>query len=231
MHRIQSSLPPQSPHLMANAEGGSLESKPTTEASELLIRSIHYNRCVLLKIHLIYDFISKFSDGGAFPEIHVAQYPLEMGMKGKESTSNALAVQLDAEGKVKYDAIARQGHSKDKIIYSKLSDLLPVEVMNENDPSLERPSQEELDEITENTRQALSRLTNSKIAAAMPVRCAEKQVCVTLSLVEQSLKFCFVLSEVIKGFDCHVIENQGDFLFSGSGSVYSLHPIAARGRV
>lgn len=38
-----------------------------------------------------------------------------MGMKGKEITSNALAVQLDAQGKVKYDLIARQGHGKDKV--------------------------------------------------------------------------------------------------------------------
>lgn len=37
-------------------------------------------------------------------------------MKGKETTSNALAVQLDAQGKVKYDVVARQGHSKDKVI-------------------------------------------------------------------------------------------------------------------
>lgn len=118
---------------------------------------------------------SDFGDGGAFPEIHVAQYPLEMGMKGKESTSNALAVQLDSEGKVKYDVIARQGHSKDKIIYSKLSDLLPVEVMADNDPSLERPGEEEIEDVTEKTRQALQKLTNSKIAAAMPVRCADKQ--------------------------------------------------------
>lgn len=106
----------------------------------------------------------------------MAQYPLDMGRKGKESTSNALAVQLDAEGKVKYDVIAKQGHSKDKIIYSKLSDLLPVEVTSENDPSLDKPNQEEVDEITERTRQALQKLTNSKIAAAMPVRCAERQV-------------------------------------------------------
>lgn len=39
-------------------------------------------------------------------------------MKGKEITSNALAVQLDAQGKVKYDLIARQGHSKDKVSFS-----------------------------------------------------------------------------------------------------------------
>nr|NVI70207.1 Bx42 [Cucujiformia] len=106
---------------------------------------------------------------------HVAQYPLNMGIKGRESTSNAIAVQLDAEGKVKYDVIARQGHSKDKIVYSKLSDLLPVEVVAENDPSLEKPSQEEIDEVTEKTKMALLRITNSKIAAAMPVRCAETQ--------------------------------------------------------
>jgi len=44
----------------------------------------------------------------------VAQYPLEMGRKKR--TSNALAVQVDAEGKIKYDAIARQGQNKDKLI-------------------------------------------------------------------------------------------------------------------
>lgn len=118
--------------------------------------------------------VTDYGDGGAFPEIHVAQYPLEMGRK-KDSTSNALAVQLGPDGKVKYDVIARQGHSKDKIVYSKLSDLLPVEVVAENDPSLEKPNQEEIDDITERTRQALMKITNSKIAAAMPVKAAEKQ--------------------------------------------------------
>jgi SNW domain-containing protein 1 len=59
--------------------------------------------------------LQDFGDGGAFPEIHVPQYPLGMGMKGKESVSSTLAVQLDAEGKIKYDLIARQGHSKDKV--------------------------------------------------------------------------------------------------------------------
>ena len=63
------------------------------------------------ELHLLQDF----GDGGAFPEIQVAQYPLGMGVKGKESTSAALAIQLDAEGKIKYDLIARQGHSKDKV--------------------------------------------------------------------------------------------------------------------
>lgn len=46
----------------------------------------------------------------------MAQYPLDMGRKKK--MSNALAIQVDAEGKIKYDAIARQGQSKDKVILS-----------------------------------------------------------------------------------------------------------------
>ena len=51
--------------------------------------------------------LEDFGDRGAFPEIHVAQYPLDMGRKKK--MSKALAIQVDAEGKIKYDAIARQG--------------------------------------------------------------------------------------------------------------------------
>ncbi|XP_023715014.2 puff-specific protein Bx42 [Cryptotermes secundus] len=112
--------------------------------------------------------------GGAFPEIPVAQYPLNMGRERKESTSNALAVQLDAQGKIQYDVLARQGHSKEKIIYSKLTDLLPAEVVAEDDPSLERPSEDDVQETTEKTRLALERLTHTKIAAAMPVSCAER---------------------------------------------------------
>ncbi|KAI5704852.1 hypothetical protein M8J76_003906 [Diaphorina citri] len=115
-----------------------------------------------------------FGDGGAFPEIHVAQYPLSMGKKGQESTSNALAVTLDSEGKVKYDVLARQGHGKNKIIYTKLSDMMQTE-LTLDDPSLQKPDEDTIKDITEKTRLALEKLTNSKISAAMPVRCADKQ--------------------------------------------------------
>ncbi|KPJ01168.1 Puff-specific protein Bx42 [Papilio xuthus] len=115
-----------------------------------------------------------YGDGGAFPEIHVAQYPLGMGARGKESTSNALAVQLDEAGRVKYSAIARQGHSADKIIYSKLTDLLPSEVLAEDDPSLQKPTEDDIQDITEKTKLALEKLTNAKISAALPVKAAPK---------------------------------------------------------
>ncbi|KAK2856498.1 hypothetical protein Q5P01_005233 [Channa striata] len=117
--------------------------------------------------------LEDFGDGGAFPEIHVAQFPLEMGRKKK--TSNALAVQVDAEGKIKYDAIARQGQGKDKVVFSKYTDLLPKEVLNEETPELQRPDEEAVQELTEKTRAALTKQVSQKIAAAMPVRAADKQ--------------------------------------------------------
>lgn len=116
-----------------------------------------------------------FGDGGAFPEIHVAQYPLGMGAPENTSQkSNALAMRLDEKGRVKYDAIARQGHGKDKIVYSSITQLLPAEVLSEDAESLQRPDVETVAETTEETRKALEKLTNQKIAAALPVRHAEK---------------------------------------------------------
>lgn len=116
-----------------------------------------------------------FGDGGAFPEIAVAQYPLSMGAPGQTGIkSNALAVQLDQHGKIKYDAIARQGHSKDKIVYSSINQLLPAEVLSEDAESIRRPDEETVAEITENTRRALEKLTSQKISASLPVRHAEK---------------------------------------------------------
>ena len=44
-----------------------------------------------------------------------------------------------------------------------------------NDPSLLQPDEEEMQKVTEETRQALEKLVQSKVAAAQPVRAAEKQ--------------------------------------------------------
>lgn len=64
-------------------------------------------------LHETFSF-QDFGDGGAFPEIHVAQYPLNMG-KAEGKKNNTLALQVDAEGKIRYDAIVRQGQHKDKV--------------------------------------------------------------------------------------------------------------------
>ncbi|KRZ09776.1 SNW domain-containing protein 1 [Trichinella zimbabwensis] len=117
---------------------------------------------------------SDFGDGGAFPEIHIAQFPNGLGRSNKkQGNSNQLALQLDSSGKVRYDAIVRHGHSNDKIVYHKLSDL-KGQLIDESDDSFHRPKEEDLKEVTEKTRAALEKITQTKIAAALPVRHAEK---------------------------------------------------------
>lgn len=117
-----------------------------------------------------------FGDSGAFPEINVLQYPLDMGRaQGKQKHSNALAVKLDEKGDIKFNDLARVGvANKEKIVFSKFTDLLPKQV-TEEDPDLARPDQEAINESTEKTRKALEALVSAKVAAAMPVKAAEKQ--------------------------------------------------------
>ncbi|TVY90026.1 Pre-mRNA-processing protein [Lachnellula willkommii] len=109
-----------------------------------------------------------YGDGGAFPEIPVAQYPLEMGRKS-QSSSNALAVQVDAEGKVKYDAIARQGHNDKRIVHASFKDLIPLrQRADAGDINLDRPSEEEVAASTERTKDALAKLVSGAVAAQKP---------------------------------------------------------------
>ncbi|OJJ95438.1 hypothetical protein ASPACDRAFT_55127 [Aspergillus aculeatus ATCC 16872] len=107
-----------------------------------------------------------FGDGGAFPEILVAQYPLDMGRKGTASTSNALAVQVDAEGKVKYDAIARRGHGDNRIVHASFKDLIPLrQRVDMGEVSLDRPSEEEVAAQMEKTKTALASLVEGAVSA------------------------------------------------------------------
>lgn len=91
-----------------------------------------------------------------------------MGRKASAS-SNALAVQVDGEGKVKYDAIARQGHNEKRIVHASFKDLIPLRMRADSgDISLDRPSQEEIDAQTERTKLALSTLVSGAVAAQAP---------------------------------------------------------------
>ena len=66
-----------------------------------------------------------FGDGGAYPEIHVAQYPLGMGEDASRG-NRTLAVSVNADGDVSYDAILRQGANKHKtVIHSDHKALVP----------------------------------------------------------------------------------------------------------
>ncbi|CAG8688636.1 2153_t:CDS:2, partial [Racocetra fulgida] len=113
--------------------------------------------------------LDDFGDGGAFPEIHIAQYPLEMGRNKTGTSGGALPLQVDAEGNIRYDAIARQGHAESRIVHSQFKDLVPVNQRSDIEQiTLDRPSEEEVKETTEKTREALEKIVQGKIKAAQP---------------------------------------------------------------
>jgi SNW domain-containing protein 1 len=110
-----------------------------------------------------------FGDGGAFPEVHVAQHPLDMGRKGAPTTSNALAMRVDGEGKTKYDDIARRGHSESRIIQTSFKDLIPLRQQSDaGQLDLSRPSEEDIEATRARTAQALSLLVQGQTAAQNP---------------------------------------------------------------
>ncbi|KAH9997579.1 SKIP/SNW domain-containing protein [Russula vinacea] len=118
-----------------------------------------------------------YGDGGAFPECHIAQYPLDMGRK-KASSGNTLALQVDSEGNVRYDAIAHEGQRHGKLVQSQFKDLVPLahrKDVSDEARAMERPSDEEVQATAERTRAALEKLTNGKIKAAQPKNVPDSQ--------------------------------------------------------
>ncbi|KAI9470983.1 MAG: SKIP/SNW domain-containing protein [Benjaminiella poitrasii] len=115
-----------------------------------------------------------FGNGGAYPEIHIPQFPLGMGRKDNnlvESKGGALTLEVDSDGNVKYDAIARQGHSDDRIIHTSFKDMVPLNQRKDVDVDklvMERPGEEEVQSVAEKTRLALEKIVNSKIKSSQP---------------------------------------------------------------
>ncbi|CAG8432801.1 11481_t:CDS:2 [Diversispora eburnea] len=113
--------------------------------------------------------LEDFEDGGAFPEIHIAQYPMDMGRNKINKSGGALPLQVDAEGNIRFDEIARQGHNETKVIHSQFKDLVPMNQRSDIEQvNLERPNEDEVKETTEKTRDALEKIVQGKIRAAQP---------------------------------------------------------------
>ena len=109
-----------------------------------------------------------FGDGGAFPEIHVAQYPLGMGRRDKGG-SKILALTVDAHGSVAFDAVVKQGENAGKIVYSKHSDLVPkIATSDSQAPDDDDEEQKQIEETTERTKAALEKVVNVRLSAAQP---------------------------------------------------------------
>ncbi|GAA6038074.1 hypothetical protein JCM8097_007533 [Rhodosporidiobolus ruineniae] len=111
-----------------------------------------------------------FGDGGAYPECHKAQYPLEMGRK-KTAAGNTLALQVDSDGNVNYGAIAQQGQRSGVHVQSSFKDLVPMAHrtdVSKDAQAMERPSEEDVQATADRTRAALEKLVQGKIKAAQP---------------------------------------------------------------
>ncbi|CAK9785530.1 hypothetical protein CC85DRAFT_284505 [Cutaneotrichosporon oleaginosum] len=111
-----------------------------------------------------------YGGGGAYPECHVAQYPLDMGRK-KSAPGSTVALQVDADGTVRYDAIANHGRGAGQRVQSSFKDLVPLANradVSEEERAMLRPDEEAVNETTERTRLALEKITHGKIKAAQP---------------------------------------------------------------
>eukprot|EP00928_Gymnodinium_smaydae_P032674 TRINITY_DN23600_c0_g1_i1.p1 TRINITY_DN23600_c0_g1~~TRINITY_DN23600_c0_g1_i1.p1 ORF type:complete len:560 (+),score=155.31 TRINITY_DN23600_c0_g1_i1:185-1864(+) len=115
--------------------------------------------------------LADFGDGGAFPEIHVAQYPLGMG-KGDATYGKVVSLQVDENGKVAWDAVLKQGKAKEKwAMYTRPEDMREKWSKEE---VLVRPT-EEIDQLnTERTQKALELALNGKMQAGAPKRAEHK---------------------------------------------------------
>eukprot|EP00544_Gedaniella_sp_CCMP2646_P008637 CAMPEP_0202482390 /NCGR_PEP_ID=MMETSP1361-20130828/1799_1 /ASSEMBLY_ACC=CAM_ASM_000849 /TAXON_ID=210615 /ORGANISM="Staurosira complex sp., Strain CCMP2646" /LENGTH=585 /DNA_ID=CAMNT_0049110247 /DNA_START=89 /DNA_END=1846 /DNA_ORIENTATION=- len=124
--------------------------------------------------------LADFNDGGAFPEIHVAQYPRHMGnphvknkssgmaptVAGKQSASTALVnVEVDDSGEVSFDAIVKGGTNADKTVFTKYSDLRGGPADPE---AVALPTQEEEEEAKRRTQAALGALVSQQTALDKP---------------------------------------------------------------
>ena len=79
---------------------------------------------------------------------------------------------------MRYDAIAQQGQRVGKRVQSQFKDLVPLahrKDLDDNDRSMDRPSEEEVQETADKTRAALEKLVNGKIKAAQPKNVPDSQ--------------------------------------------------------
>ena len=107
-----------------------------------------------------------YGDGGAFPEIHIPQYPLSMGKRrdiGAES-SETLALQSDAQGNIRYDMVLHKSFDLNgKVVHSS------ADAMKEKDYKVVmRPDDEEIEKITQKTKEALDKLASKRETFAKP---------------------------------------------------------------
>eukprot|EP00192_Tetraselmis_astigmatica_P008664 CAMPEP_0117682022 /NCGR_PEP_ID=MMETSP0804-20121206/19369_1 /TAXON_ID=1074897 /ORGANISM="Tetraselmis astigmatica, Strain CCMP880" /LENGTH=626 /DNA_ID=CAMNT_0005491969 /DNA_START=9 /DNA_END=1889 /DNA_ORIENTATION=- len=111
--------------------------------------------------------VEDFGDGGAFPEILIPQFPMNMGRPEDSGRGNkTLALTMDASGETNYSAVVKQGQNAKKYVHSSHSDIVPKPELMRGDNV--RPDEEEVEATRKETLEALQKVVNSKIQAANP---------------------------------------------------------------
>eukprot|EP01039_Chlorochromonas_danica_P005445 gene5445-5993_t len=155
--------PTKNQHLSQHEQGEDEEEVPKTTSSSGGSQSISSNRKVIPSYPNRKGFIptkaDDFQDGGAYPEIHLIQYPLNMGKPGQKSTA-VIPVQLTEKGTLRTDLIVKQGVNKSKIIQTSLQDI-KEKVMTKEDIALPDPEEEVATALR--TKEALEAIIQSKI--------------------------------------------------------------------
>lgn len=95
-----------------------------------------------------------FDDGGAYPEVILAQFPLELGKKTASQPTPAPVANKSMD-------IALRDQSEGKIVYSKFTDLI-----EQTDPTLnlEKPSEEKVQNNVAETKKILEKITDFQAA-------------------------------------------------------------------
>uniref|UniRef100_A0A7R9U6T3 SKI-interacting protein SKIP SNW domain-containing protein n=1 Tax=Pinguiococcus pyrenoidosus TaxID=172671 RepID=A0A7R9U6T3_9STRA len=120
--------------------------------------------------------LDDFGDGGAFPEIHMTQFPRNMGRKdgSHAPSSDALSVEVDAEGRIRYDAIVKQGVNRNRMVQTTLAATKEKDL--DGSDKLAMPTQDEATAAAEKTKAAMAAIIAGKVAKTRPtaIRASER---------------------------------------------------------
>ncbi|KAF5095553.1 hypothetical protein D0Z00_003096 [Geotrichum galactomycetum] len=99
-------------------------------------------------------------------------------MSDMKVQSRALALKVNADGEINYDAIAKRGHSSTRNVQTSFQDLVPLRQrahQSGSEVSLEKPSQEEIATTTQKTQLAIQKILDAKLGANKPKTIANKK--------------------------------------------------------
>lgn len=146
------------------------QTKRTTELTRRVDDASHLATRAGQRVGYVPKHESDYGGGGAFPEVHVVQYPMGMGKKQTRKSAGTQAVvpvTAKEDGSVAYDAIVKQGENRGRNVFTDKSALMPKRelMVPEN---LQPPSKEELEDDVKATEAALGKVVEAKLAATRP---------------------------------------------------------------